>query len=50
MMKRNLIYTGITRAKSLCVLIGQKQTLYMGINNVDTTKRNTYLKEFLINQ
>ena len=47
MMKRNLIYTGITRAKSLCVLIGQKQTLYMGINNVDTTKRNTYLKEQL---
>ena len=47
MMKRNLIYTGITRAKSLCVLIGQKQTLYMGINNLDTTKRNTYLKEFL---
>lgn len=47
MMKRNLIYTGITRAKSLCVLIGQKQTLYMGINNVDTTKRNTYLNEQL---
>ena len=50
MMKRNLIYTGITRAKSLCILIGQKQTLYMGINNVDTTKRNTYLKEFLNNE
>ena len=50
MMKRNLIYTAITRAKSLCVLIGQKQTLYMGINNVDTTKRNTYLKEFLTNE
>ena len=50
MMKRNLIYTGITRAKSLCVLIGQKQTLYMGINNIDTTKRNTYLKEFLNNE
>lgn len=48
MMKRNLIYTGITRAKSLCVLIGQKQTLYMGINNIDTTKRNTYLKEMLL--
>lgn len=50
MMKRNLIYTGITRAKSLCVLIGQKQTLYMGINNIDTTKRNTYLKEFLMEE
>ena len=48
MLKRNLIYTGITRAKSLCILIGQKQTLYMGINNIDTTKRNTNLKEFLM--
>ena len=47
MMKRNLVYTGITRAKKLCVLLGQKQTLYMGINNIDTTKRNTYLNNFL---
>ena len=50
MMKRNLVYTGITRAKSLCVLLGQKQTLYMAINTLDTTKRNTYLKEFLNNE
>ena len=50
MMKRNLVYTGITRAKSLCVLVGQKQTLYMAINTLDTTKRNTYLKEFLNNE
>ena len=47
MLKRNLIYTGITRAKNLCVMIGQKQSLYLGINTIDTTKRNTYLKEFL---
>lgn len=50
MMKRNLVYTGITRAKSLCVMVGQKQTLYMAINTLDTTKRNTYLKEFLENE
>lgn len=50
MMKRNLVYTGITRAKSLCVMVGQKPTLYMAINTLDTTKRNTYLKEFLTNE
>ena len=50
MMKRNLVYTGITRAKSLCVMVGQKPTLYMAINTLDTTKRNTYLKEFLNNE
>lgn len=47
MLKRNLLYTGITRAKNMCVLMGQKNALYMGINTIDVTKRNTYLKEFL---
>lgn len=47
MLKRNLIYTGITRAKNLCVLLGQKQSLYLGVNTIDTTKRNTYLNNFL---
>ena len=50
MLKRNLIYTGITRAKNLCILIGQKQSLYAGINTIDTSKRNTYLNNFLINK
>ena len=47
MLKRNLLYTGITRAKKMCVLMGQKPAFYSGIQTVDTTKRNTYLKEFL---
>lgn len=48
MLKRNLIYTGITRAKNLCVLLGQKQALYLGINTIDTTKRNTFLNYLLV--
>lgn len=48
MLKRNLIYTGITRAKNLCVLLGQKQALYLGVNTIDTTKRNTFLNNFLV--
>ena len=47
MLKRNLIYTGITRAKKLCIMLGQKQALYLGVNTIDTTKRNTYLNNFL---
>ena len=31
-------------------MVGQKPTLYMAINTLDTTKRNTYLKEFLTNE
>ena len=49
MLKRNLLYTGITRAKNMCVLIGQKPAFCTGIQTIDVTKRNTYLKEFLIN-
>lgn len=49
MLKRNLIYTGITRAKNLCIMLGQRNALFNGINTIDTIKRNTYLDKFLLN-
>lgn len=45
LLKRNLAYTGITRAKSKLVLIGQIQALYMAIDNPDTERRNTLLAD-----
>ena len=47
MLQRNLIYTGITRAKKICVLIGQPKALAYTIRNLTVTKRNTKLKERL---
>lgn len=47
MLQRNLIYTGITRAKKICVLIGQPKALAYAIRNLTVTKRNTKLKERL---
>lgn len=47
MLQRNLIYTGITRAKKICVLIGSKKALYYAIKNMSVLKRNTMLKERL---
>jgi exodeoxyribonuclease V alpha subunit len=47
LLQRNLIYTAITRAKKLCILIGQPKAIAMGIKNNKGTKRNTFLKEFL---
>ena len=45
MLQRNLIYTGITRAKKICVLIGTTKALAYAIHNVTVLKRNTKLKE-----
>ena len=45
MLKRNLIYTAITRAKKKVVLVGEKPMLYMAIKKNDTGVRNTLLGE-----
>lgn len=47
MLQRNLIYTGITRAKKICVLIGTTKALAYAIRNMSVLKRNTKLKEKL---
>ena len=47
MLQRNLIYTGITRAKKILLLIGTKKALGYAVRNVTVTKRNTMLKERL---
>lgn len=43
MLQRNLIYTGITRAKKLLVIIGSKKALALAIRNNSVMKRNTRL-------
>lgn len=44
LLTRNLLYTGITRAKELLVVIGAKQTIDFMIQNMDSKKRNTGLE------
>ena len=48
MLQRNLVYTGVTRAKKLCVMIGDGRAVYQAINNQVVLKRNTRLKERLM--
>ena len=48
LLTRNLLYTGITRAKKLLIIIGRKQVNFM-IQNVDSKKRNTGLEYKLRN-
>ena len=45
MLYRNLLYTGITRAKKRVVLVGQKQVLHMAVHRNEISKRNTLLGE-----
>ena len=47
MLQRNLVYTGITRAKKICVLIGSPKALACAVRNTAVLKRNTKLKERL---
>lgn len=47
MLQRNLIYTGITRAKKILVMVGTKKALSYAVRNVTVTRRNTLLKERL---
>jgi exodeoxyribonuclease V alpha subunit len=48
MLQRNLVYTGITRAKKLLVLVGSKKALRYAVHHLTVTKRNTKLRERLI--
>jgi exodeoxyribonuclease V alpha subunit len=47
MLFRNLIYTGLTRARKLAVLVGTRRALAMAVRNEDTRLRQTALKELI---
>ena len=47
LMYRNLLYTGVTRAKKLIILIGSPDSMMTMVNNYKKTVRFTGLKEFL---
>ena len=43
LLTRNLLYTGITRAKEMLIIIGNDRIVEFMIKNVDSKKRNTGL-------
>jgi exodeoxyribonuclease V alpha subunit len=48
LLQRNLIYTAVTRAKRVVVLIGTRKALAIGIKNNKPQLRHSFLKERLI--
>ncbi len=43
MLQRNLVYTGVTRAKELCVLIGNAKAIRIAVNNNQVATRYSNL-------
>lgn len=47
LLQRNLLYTGITRAKRMLILVGDKQAIQWAVSNNNVVKRNTLLMKRL---
>jgi exodeoxyribonuclease V alpha subunit len=50
MLFRNLIYTGLTRAKKLIIFVGSRKALNLGIRNQDARTRQTMLTEIILHK
>lgn len=50
MLQRNLLYTGVTRAKQLCVLVGSRRAISIAVNNNPVAERNTALDWRLVRE
>jgi exodeoxyribonuclease V alpha subunit len=48
MLQRNLLYTAMTRARKLAVIVGSKKALAIAVNNNQVQKRFTLLRERLM--
>jgi exodeoxyribonuclease V alpha subunit len=47
MLQRNLLYTGITRARFLVVLVGTQSAVAKAVQNNRVSRRYTYLADRL---
>lgn len=48
LLHRNLLYTAVTRAKKLVVLVGTKKALFITVNNDEIKKRYTGLQQAIV--
>jgi len=50
MLQRNLLFTAITRAQKMCVLLGTTKSVSMAVRRTDSKKRLTRLRDYLGSQ
>ena len=48
MLSRNLLYTGLTRAKKLAIVIGAKKAISLAVRSTDDMRRYTRLQQRLV--
>ena len=48
LLTRELVYTGITRARKKCELIAQNKALTIAVKNEGVSKKQTFLKDLLV--
>ncbi|MBD2628994.1 SF1B family DNA helicase RecD2 [Trichormus variabilis] len=48
MLSRNLLYTGLTRAKKLAIVIGSKKAISLAVRSTDDMRRYTRLQQRLV--
>ena len=47
MLTRNLVYTAVTRAQEVCVVVGEPAALAMAVGRTDARRRHTRLRELV---
>jgi ATP-dependent exoDNAse (exonuclease V) alpha subunit len=47
MLRRNLLYTGVTRGRRLVVIVGQRRAIGIAVRGVQSTRRWSKLREWL---
>lgn len=50
MLRRNILYTAVTRAKVKVAIVGSKKAIYMAVHNTECDKRNTKLGERIVKE
>jgi len=47
MLTRNLVYTAVTRAQEVCVVVGERGALALAVGRADARRRHTRLRELV---
>ncbi len=47
MLTRNLVYTAVTRAQEVCVVVGERAALAIAVRRTDARRRHTRLRELV---